>query len=248
VLIATTATLSLLLIGLLVVTMTPERADSPQTASSTLSVERTPPAGLQQADLPVVTPIGDDGVAVTTLSAIGDRTGMLQARLPDGAIYDVELVATTDGLAVVALPEAARADGYQLASSPPAPSDTVLVEARTPLVVSMTELAGLDVEEGTPVLDERGDLLGLCSQAGGDMELMTVATMPRDPTEPATTAPPTTARPTTTAPATTAPATTVPTTVATTMPPATSPPTTGPTTSGPVSTVSGGAPATSAPG
>ena len=102
----------------------------------------------------------------------------------------------------------------------------------------MVEVADLDVEEGTPVLDGQGDLVGICADSRDGVMVRTVATMPDDPapdaaTPPATTAPPTTVPPT----ATSVAATTVPTT--TTDP--------GPTSTVPSSTVSGGGAATTAP-
>ncbi len=242
-LIATTAAVSLLLVGLMVVSMTPARTGSPETASSTSAGTRSTPAGLQRAELPVVTPIGAQGLAVTTLTAVDGTVGRLRARLPDGAIHTVTLLATDadSGLAVVELPAAARADSYELADEEPAPSDTVLVNGQPPVVVAMTDLAALDVEEGTPVLDGDGNLVGLCTGAAGQMALTAVATVP---TAPPTTAPPAT-QPPTTRPPTTPPTTTVPTTTPTTAPPVTT--STVPGTVAP-STVSAGVSATTAPG
>ena len=115
------------------------------------------------------------------------RTGILSARLPSGDIVDVEdhaALTRSSGLTVVSLPAAER--GYELADASPAPSDTVLVNGEPPVVVAMDELAALDVDEGTPVLDDDGDLVGLCTAGEHGTALRPVATMP-----------PTTARPTT---------------------------------------------------
>jgi hypothetical protein len=93
----------------------------------------------------------------------------------------------------------------------------VLVHSDPPQTVTMTGLAEIDVDEGTPVLDEAGDLIGLCTNERQGVALRTVGTMPDDPT---TTVAPT--EPTT-------PPSTAPTTVATSPPttsPATAPPTT----------------------
>ena len=245
-LIATTAAVSLLLVGLMVVSMTPERTGSPETASSTSAgAARSTPAALQRPGLPVVTPLGAHGLAVTTLGAVDGVEGRLRARLPDGAIHMVTLLATDadTGLAVVELPAAARVDGYDLADEEPAPSDTVLVNGRPPVVVPMADLADLDVEEGTPVLDGDGNLVGLCTGAGGQVALTEVPTVP---TAPPTTVPPVTAPPTTVRPPTTPPTTTVPPTT----PPTTAPPVTTAQvpTSVPPTVLSGGAVATTAPG
>ena len=84
------------------------------------------------------------------------------------------------GLVVVTLPVSADADGYQLAAQRPRPSDTVVVGAAQPKVVSLLELAYLDVEEATPVLDADGELVGLCTGSYDGTTLMTVDTMPGD--------------------------------------------------------------------
>src|SRR5687767_3972895 len=76
VLIVTSATVSLLLVGLLVLTMTPGRSPSPIAVSSTVSetdvarpVISASTAAITPTALPVVTPIGDEGWAVTTREA-----------------------------------------------------------------------------------------------------------------------------------------------------------------------------------
>ena len=224
VLIATTALVGIGLIGMLVLTFTPDHSDDLSTAGATTTRAATV-AALEQPELPVVTPIGDEGWGVTTTGAVEGRSGMLSARLPSGVEVDVEIVTSdrASGLTVVSLPS--REAGYQLADSAPAPSDTVLVDGHPPQVVAMTELAGLDVDEGTPVLDDDGDLVGLCTR-GDDHRtaLRTVATMPSTPTTAAAAPPPATvASSTSTAAATTAPATTeATTTTSTTVVPTTS--------------------------
>ncbi len=237
VLIVATATLSLALVGLLVLTVTPDRA--PDTASESATTTRGPAtfAALERPPLPLVTPIGDDGWAVTTTGAVAGRSGILSARLPSGDVVDVEVIRhdKASGVTVVSLP--APEHGYDLAAASPTPSDTVLVDGQPPRVVAIGELAALDVAEGTPVLDADGDLVGLCADSGGTTALRTVATMPPTKSEPpASTSSPTTAA-TTTVPATTVPATTAATT---TSPPSTTDPAT--------TTVSGDDGASGAPG
>lgn len=204
--IVTTATLSLLLIGLLAVSMTPDRGDAPVAVASTTSHSRA--AALEQPAIPLVTPIGDDGWAVTTSDAAGDNAGAMAARLPSGDVVSVDVVRHDDesGLTLVSLPTAT--DGYQLAAQPPAPGDTVTVAGEPPQIATMTALADLDVEEATPVLDDAGNLVGLCTIDHGTVVVRTVSTMPHDATE--TTA-------------TTRPAVTEPTTPTEATPPATTP-------------------------
>jgi hypothetical protein len=255
VIIATAATLSLLLVGLLVVSMTPDRADTPQTVSATTSGSGGSAAALAQPRLPLVTPIGDDGWAITTTGAVRARTGRMAARLPSGEVVDVDIVSRDEdaGFTVVSLPT--QTPGYQLATSQPAPTDTVAVGGGRRQVVEMVNVTTLDVEEAAPVVDGHGDLVGLCSIAAGTVEVRTVSTMPAAasttttaPTTVATTVPPAPTAPTTTAAGgvapTTAPGTAAPTTTAT----ASSTTASGAVTTMPAPTTTGAAGATGAPG
>jgi hypothetical protein len=250
VLIVTTAALGLLLVGVLAISMTPERAASPETAASMISGLRTvPPPAAARDQPPLVTPLGEAGWGVTTMSAVRGRSGRrIEARLPSGETVDVEIVAVdrSAGLTVVSLP---AVEGYELAAAEPGPSDTVLVNTDPPLVVTMHELAALDVDEATPVLDEAGDLIGLCTREDDGVALRTVNTMPDDraTTTVATTRPPATAPPAPTALPTTSPTTTTTTTTSTVPGTATS--VAPATTAGlPGGQVTGGAAATTAPG
>jgi hypothetical protein len=244
-LIVTTATLGLLLVGVLAIAMTPDRSASPDAVASTISGLRQAPSSAAAADqpaLPMVTPLGDDGWAVTTMSALAGRSGRVAARLPSGIEVEAEIIDTdrSSGLTVVSIP---ASTGYDLALDDPAPTDTVLVHGNPPQTVTMLQLAGLDVAEATPVLDADGDLIGLCTQEPDGVALRTVSTMPDD----GATTVPTTVRP---APSTTPATTTAPTTTpsgpstastapATTVhPPTTEPnaPTTAPATPGTVPT------------
>jgi hypothetical protein len=194
VLIVTSATVSLLLIGLLAIAITPDRSPAPIAASSTIGEvgSRSVPAAIASSSaltsttltsLPVVTPIGDDGWAVTTWEAVAGETGWMNARLPSGQVVEVEVVGTDPaaGLVVVTLPASADTVGYQLAADRPGPSDTVYVNGNEPKVVTLVDLAYLEVEEATPVLDGAGALVGLCTGGSHDgTTLMTVDTMPGD--------------------------------------------------------------------
>ncbi len=223
VIIATAATLSLLLIGLLVVSMTPGNDRAPQAVASTTG--RASIAGLEQTpQLPLVTPIGDEGWAITTTGAVKARSGVMSARLPSGDVVEVEIVRRDEdaGLTLVSLPT--ETSGYRLATSTPAPDDMVSVHGtKRTQVVGMDTLSTIVAEEGAPVVDDDGDLVGLCTTDADGVQVLTVSTMPGTSTTTTTTAP----RQTTTVPATTTPATTVPTTSPpTSATPSTVPPTT----------------------
>ena len=192
-LIVTSATVSLILIGLLAIAVTPDRSPAPIAASSTidgLSARSVPAAIASSAalttttrpSLPVVTPVGDEGWAVTTWEAVSGETGWMDARLPSGEVVNVEVVGTDEasGLVVVTLPASADAAGYELAAGHPEPSDTVYVNGSQPKIVTLVDLAYLEVEEATPVLDGAGALIGLCTGSNDGTTLMTVDTMPGD--------------------------------------------------------------------
>jgi hypothetical protein len=95
VIILTTATLSMLLVGVLAISMTPDRS-SPESAVSTISGLRAAPStamALDRPPLPMVTPLGDGRWAVTTMSALAGRSGSVEARLPSGDVVDVTIIA-----------------------------------------------------------------------------------------------------------------------------------------------------------
>ena len=222
-LIATTATLSLLLVGLLAIAATPDRSADPVAVQATTATSARL-AALEQPVLPIVAPLGDDGWGVMTPGAVGSRSGLMSARLPSGVVIDVEIVRrdAESGLTLVSLP--APTVGYELATSDPRPSDTVVVQGPRPQVVALDEVSGLDVDEGAPVLDDEGALVGICTKRPDGVSVMTVSTMPGAPTVTPTTAP----RPTTTSPSTvaTVATTTTPAPTSTSTPPATTTPTT----------------------
>jgi hypothetical protein len=237
VIIATAATLSLLLIGLLAISMTPDQGGTPRAVASTTSGSHGSAVALEQPRVPLVTPIGDDGWALATSGAVKASTGVMSARLPTGDVVDVRIVRRDDdaGLTLVSLPS--QTSGYRLAASPPAPTDTVEVHSsRRTQVVEMVALSTLDVEEGAAVVDDDGDLVGLCTMDSGTVEVLTISTMPGTTSPPSTTTTTTPRRQTTTVP------TTVSTTVAVPAPsttPSSAPAPTNPATSIPAPTSSG---------
>lgn len=263
-----TATFGLLLVGLLALTMTPDRSANPEAVASTVtlppprvvpataspastplsiaaptSTEPAPPeitvaSTVPDVDdqpvtttapalpLPLVTPIGDQGYAVTTKVAIGEATSLL-ARLPSGQIVAAELVGDVgdvgndDEIVIVILPASVRPSGMALSTvGPMAPTDTVVVHAAgdtDPLIVTVLELTRLDVDEGAPVTDADGNLIGICTMQPGDDDtvgaaprtaLMPIATLPEIP--PTTQVGPPTSTSPTTEPEDTAPDSSVP--------------------------------------
>lgn len=195
VLIVSTGTLGLLLVGILAITMTPRQSESPVAANSTalgLRV-RTAPASDR---LPIVTPIGDDGWAITTADALDGFNGTTaRVRLATGGITVVEIVRVTDEVILVSLPAGSDVDTFDVAATDPSGDDMVVLhDEDDPISVPMGELANADVAEATPVLDDRGRLVGLTTGEPDAHWMVTVDTMPAAP--PSTT-PPISAAPTT---------------------------------------------------
>jgi hypothetical protein len=172
-LIVTTATFGLILVGLLAVAVTPSSTSSTADGPTTVAAGRAVPATLAgftpSNALPVVAPVGERGLALTTASAVGDAVEEIAARLPSGEIVEVVVVSVDHdrGLAVVALPAGVTTETFSVPDGQDlGPDDTVLVHAEEPIVVSLERLGSVDVGEGTPVTDADGNLLGLCT--GGD--------------------------------------------------------------------------------
>jgi hypothetical protein len=67
------------------------------------------------------------------------------------------------------LVELERAEpGIQLADEQPDGHEIVTVLAEPPVTIVLDDLATLEVEEGTAVLDGTGELVGLCSEGDAD--------------------------------------------------------------------------------
>jgi hypothetical protein len=145
-------------------------------ASVTASLQ--PAAGDGEADFVVVTPIGADGLGVTTAAAVVGHSGSIEAMLPSGSIVPAELVGTDNGVAVVSLPEDAAADAALLAD---APADNLTVVAygdEFSVANDGEELRSLTVPEAAPIFDADGALVGLCTIGPDGIEMLPVESLP----------------------------------------------------------------------
>lgn len=216
-----TGTMGLLAVGVLLLTVTPPKQDSPiaLSASTTLVRSASPTSGPTgalvnpgaPADEALATPIGDGRLALVTRAALGEQRGTtVSVRLTSGRVGLVEVVDRSDGaLVLVALP--AGEAGHPIADELPDADEIVTVLASPPITVPFADVATLEVEEGTPVFDQEGALVGLCSRGKGI--LLAPPDEHTDPEPPNTTSP----EPTTTLVATTVtPSTTATTTTTTT--------------------------------
>lgn len=137
------------------------------------SVSAVPPPGLAStttafavlttSPYPVVTPFGADGMAVTTGRAVADRPGSFPVSLPSGEATDAHLVAVHGDVAVVELCDCNVVyRRYEMASSGnTVPDHVLLMTAGAEVAVEPASLAAMHPQEGAPVMDLDGRIVGL---------------------------------------------------------------------------------------
>jgi len=143
----------------------------------------------------LATPV-DGGMALVTAQAVdGRRTGdTVSVELASGRTGIAEIVALLERAVVVALSSDLTGDPvHAIADDAPGAHDRITVLLDEPITVTLAELAGLDVPEGTPVLDADGELVGLCTDSadgttalalvGPDADDLPGATGPADTTD-----------------------------------------------------------------
>ena len=179
----TTGTVGLVAIALLVLTVTPSRSSSPVavSASTTLvSAADLAPAGptiagvrrSANADDPVrsgttvhalATPIGPGDYAVVSRASLdGAEVAMtVDVVLPSGRLAAGQVVQAADDAVLVALDQAEP--GHEVAGHRPRDREVVTVMATPPITVAYADIGGLEVAEGTAIIDDQGALVGLCS-------------------------------------------------------------------------------------
>ncbi len=197
----TTGTLGLLAVGVLILTVTPRRQESPIAISATTS-----PTALAGADSSAVadtesradgrvpafaargsngdqgaaespttvpataTPIGTGRLAIVTRAAIGDADvgslgDTIAVVLPSGAATVGDVVHTNGEAIVIEIGHASVEPGHEIARHRPHDREIVTVMSSPPITVAYGDVDGLEVGEGTAVLDDDGALVGLCSRS-----------------------------------------------------------------------------------
>lgn len=205
----------------------------PATVAATHEVAPVPttstfsgPAPLTTGSVGVlVTPVGD-GLAVTTQDALGadpatlDEVVPMTAELPSGSVVEVDVVATSGDLVIVAIMTGATSEDRALAgelSAAPELVEQFVVVGGTTARFDASAFPPSDLPEGAPIVDADGRLLGLCTHGPDGVEMLAVSSLPELPV-PATSEPSVaTSEP---LPDSTVPATTVPVTTSTTIDPA----------------------------
>lgn len=193
----TTGSLGLVAVGLLMIAVTPDRAGSPVAISATTTpvvvdgtivamastavgpVDRSP-IGLRGRPEALATPIGEGRYAVVTdadLTATSSDTGLgaaVQVSVPSGRMLDARIVGRAGEAVLIELERAEP--GVELAEERPEGDEVVTVLVEPPITILLDDLPSLSVEEGTAVLDDDGELVGLCSQGGDDETLLLMVT------------------------------------------------------------------------
>lgn len=177
----TTGTMGLLAVGLLMMTITPKRSESPiaisasttpvsisSAATAVLAPGATERIGLRgESAVVLATPIGDGRFAIVTRASLVDmRRMVVDVRLPSGRQSAGSIVTASDDAVIVAL--ATIEPGHTIARHRPRSGEMVTVMAAPPITVAYDDVGTLAVEEGTAVLDDDGHLVGLCSRSGGE--------------------------------------------------------------------------------
>lgn len=193
-----------LAVALLVLTLAPQGTEAPVAVSSTsspgssTSVQLVASAGLGRdmtglALHPIATPIGNDGLAVMSSRSIVGVTQLSTARL-DNRMIDVVLVTghvtralvvdpgESGGIAWVSLASEAYGHGLDLAIEMPRADDVVTVLADPPMLVEFAHIEQVEAADGTPVIDDDGDVVGLCMQhdESGDVDFTPIGELVGD--------------------------------------------------------------------
>jgi hypothetical protein len=187
-----TGTVGLLAVGVLILSATPRRPDSPVAISATttpVATVESVSAGLGAGGIAAIgrfasddddadatpeavppalaTPIGDGRSALMTrLSTGGVEGDAFDVQLSSGPVVTAAVIDTTaEGLVVVTIVHADES-GHAVGGALPGDDEMVTILADPPITISFGDIATVGVDEGTPVLDANGDLIGLCTRSG----------------------------------------------------------------------------------
>lgn len=172
-----------LMVGVLVMIASPDRGAAPiavsatttapaleQTTNTRPAAVRLPVAGTATTTVPATvfviaaTPIDDGRFALVTRMAVdGAENDVLDVVTPSGRIVDGWVVDEVGDALVVELAEPEPEHGHAIAASAPADHEIVTVMSDPPRDIALADVGELEVDEGTPVLDGDGEVVGLCS-------------------------------------------------------------------------------------
>jgi hypothetical protein len=185
-----TGSIGLIAVAVLMILVTPPAQDSPVAVSATTSpsaprpttARAITPVAARAVPKVLATPIGDGHLALMTAPGSSIRRGAeLDVQLTNGPVVTAVVDATSAGVVIVSI--ASGQNGHEIAATQPNPDDIVTVLAEPPVTIAFAALTTLDAAEGTPVLDDDGELIGLCSQrhGAGDDQPITLIDVTGDP-------------------------------------------------------------------
>lgn len=155
---------------------TPPTTTAPQSGRTTQIADVAAPASTRPSTVvstpdeqhgdPLATPIADGRVALVTRAALDDTTdGSVSVRFTSGregrgTVIDEH---TNDHVVMIALADWEPA--LAVARDTPHDREIVKVMDSPPVTVAFGDVASLELREGTPVVDDDGALVGLCTHA-----------------------------------------------------------------------------------
>ena len=132
---------------------------------------------------PLVTPVGPDGLAITTHAACDCPRGTMSATLPSGSVVGVEVLDPDGPFVVVSLPANAGVAAMAIADlSHGAPSTMTVMYGGVYTPIDPQSAAALCTPEAAPVLDDHGMLVGLCTDGDHGASIVAVDSVPPAPT------------------------------------------------------------------
>ncbi len=166
--------MGLVAVAMLVFTVTPRRQEPPIAISATTSPIAVADRGrvggaaaVRAVPDALATPIGDGHRAVMTMSGVAATSGTeLDVQLTNGPVVTAVVDTTRAGLVIVSI--TSNSNGHTVAAAQPGPDEIVTVLADPPVTIAFSAITTIDAEEGTPVFDHDGQLIGLCSQHQAD--------------------------------------------------------------------------------
>jgi hypothetical protein len=122
--------------------------------------------------------VGDSPYMITTATAVG-TVDSVRVMLTSGGVTNAPVVSVDDTFAYLEVDESLATYGFANAAvAAKGDSLTVLTDAQVVFTFGDETLASVDpqsIAEGTPVVNEDGALVGLCTAASGTLELVSIA-------------------------------------------------------------------------
>jgi hypothetical protein len=122
--------------------------------------------------------VGESPYMITTATAVG-TVDSVRVMLTSGGVTNAPVVSVDDTFAYLEADESLATYGFANAAiAATGDSLTVLTDAQVVFTLGDETLASVDpqsIAEGTPVVNEDGALVGLCTAASGTIELVSIA-------------------------------------------------------------------------